>query len=393
MFKDKYKLIGVVLATAIVSSAATAAGLMTLIGANQQTVTDILRLATLKKYISTHYVDKVDDQALIDGALTGMVNALGDKHSVYLNAERFGKLKDHTDAAFGGIGIVMGYRDSAAVVLSVMEGTPSEAAGILPEDEIVAVDGTSAAELTFEEVAAKIRGEVGSQVALSIRRYEDKAAGKYTEHEMKITRDRIHMKMVDGQMLEEGIGYIRIASFSTTCDKEFKETLTKLKNENMNGLIIDLRLNHGGLLSACVEIAKDLVPKGPIVSVVYRDGSKEEFSSKLEKMELPIVVLIDGDSASASEILAGALQDTGAATIVGVTSYGKGSVQSIMQLPGTKDGLKLTVAKYYTPNGRSINGVGVTPDIIEDRGQAEQLDKAIEVLKEKIRGEGSAEKP
>lgn len=393
MFKDKYKLIGVVLATALVSSAATAAGMMALIGADQQMVTDILRFTSLKKYISAKYVEPVDDKVLIEGALTGMVNALGDKHSVYLNSERFGRLMDHTDAAFGGIGIVMGYRDSAAVVLSVMEGTPSEAAGIKPEDEIVAVDGTAAAELTFEEVAAKIRGEVGSQVTLTIRRYEDKAAGKYTDHEMKITRDRIHMKMVDGQMLEEGIGYIRIASFSTTCDKEFKETLTKLKNEDMKGLIIDLRLNHGGLLSTCVEIAKDLVPKGPIVSVVYRDGSKEEFTSKLEKAELPIVVLIDGDSASASEILAGALQDTGAATLVGVTSYGKGSVQSIIQLPGTKDGLKLTVAKYYTPNGRSINGVGVTPDIVEDRGQAEQLDKAIEVLKEKIKGEGPKEKP
>ncbi|MDO4203674.1 MAG: S41 family peptidase [Selenomonadaceae bacterium] len=384
MFKDKYKLIGVVLATALVSSAATAAGLMTLIGANQQTVLDLARFASLKNYISTQYVEPVDDKVLIEGALAGMVNALGDKHSVYLDAKRFEDLKNHTDAAFGGIGVVMGYREGTVVILSVMEGTPGETAGLLPEDEIVSVEGSPAAELTFEEVALKIRGEVGTDVTLTVRRYEDKAAGKYTDKEIKITRDLIHVKTAQGQMLEDGIGYLRISSFGSSTDKEFKEALAQLKGENMKGLILDLRLNHGGLLTTCVEISKEIVPKGPIVSIVYRDGSKEEFTSQLEKAELPMVVLIDGDSASASEILAGALQDTGAATIVGVTSYGKGSVQSIRQLPGTKDGLKLTVAKYFTPKGRSINGVGITPDIVEDRGKNEQLDKAIEVLKSKI---------
>lgn len=391
MVKDKYKLIGIVLATALVSSAVTAGGMMTLIGANRQTVLDIARFAALKNYISTQYVEPVEDRVLVEGALTGMVNALGDKHSAYLDAKRFENLKNHTDAAFGGIGVVMGHRDGAVVVISVMEGTPGEAAGILPGDEIYLVEGTPAAELTFEEVAMKIRGEVGTQVTLTVRRYEDKAAGKYQDRELKITRDRIHVKTADGEMLEDGIGYLRIASFGSSTDKEFKEAMSRLKKENLKGLILDLRLNHGGLLTTCVEIAKEIVPKGPIVSIVYRDGSKEEFTSSLKAPELPMVVLIDGDSASASEILAGALQDTGAATIVGVTSYGKGSVQSIRQLPGSDDGLKLTVAKYYTPKGRSIDGVGIVPDVTVDGGSEQQLSKAVELLKEKISGDSPKE--
>lgn len=393
MLKDKYKLLGIVLGTALVSSAVTAGGLLTLIGANQQTFLDLARFVSLKNFISTQYVEPVEDKVLIEGALSGMVNALGDKHSTYLNAKRFEELKNHTDAAFGGIGVVMGYRENKVVILSVMEGTPSEAAGLLPEDEIYLVEGALASELTFEEVAMKIRGEVGTQVTLTVRRYEDKAAGKYDDKEIRITRDLIHVKTAEGQMLEDGIGYLRIASFGSSTDKEFKEALAKLKSENMKGLIIDLRLNHGGLLTTCVEIAKEIVPKGPIVSIVYRDGSKEEFTSGLEKNDLPMVVLIDGDSASASEILAGALQDTGAATVVGVTSYGKGSVQSIRQLPGTNDGLKLTVAKYFTPSGRSIDGVGITPDVKEEGDKAEQLEKAIELLKEKIQSSSTRETP
>lgn len=393
MLKDKYKLLGIVLGTALVSSAVTAGGLLTLIGANQQTFLDLARFVSLKNFISTQYVEPVEDKVLIEGALSGMVNALGDKHSTYLNAKRFEELKNHTDAAFGGIGVVMGYRENKVVILSVMEGTPSEAAGLLPEDEIYLVEGAPASELTFEEVAMKIRGEVGTQVTLTVRRYEDKAAGKYDDKEIRITRDLIHVKTAEGQMLEDGIGYLRIASFGSSTDKEFKEALAKLKSENMKGLIIDLRLNHGGLLTTCVEIAKEIVPKGPIVSIVYRDGSKEEFTSGLEKNDLPMVVLIDGDSASASEILAGALQDTGAATVVGVTSYGKGSVQSIRQLPGTDDGLKLTVAKYFTPSGRSIDGVGITPDVKEEGDKAEQLEKAIELLKEKIQSSSTRETP
>lgn len=365
--------------------------MMTLIGANRQTVLDIVRFAALKNYISTQYVEPVEDRALVEGALTGMVNALGDKHSAYLDAKRFENLKNHTDAAFGGIGVVMGYRESSVVVISVMEGTPGEAAGILPGDEIYLVEGTPAAELTFEEVALKIRGEVGTQVTLTVRRYEDKAAGKYQDRELKITRDRIHVKTADGEMMEDGIGYLRITSFGSSTDKEFKEAMSRLKKENLKGLILDLRLNHGGLLTTCVEIAKEIVPRGPIVSIVYRDGSKEEFTSSLKAPELPMVVLIDGDSASASEILAGALQDTGAATIVGVTSYGKGSVQSIRQLPGSDDGLKLTVAKYYTPKGRSIDGVGIVPDVTVDGGSEQQLSKAVELLKEKISGNSPKE--
>jgi carboxyl-terminal processing protease len=185
----------------------------------------------------------------------------------------------------------------------------------------------------------------------------------------------------------DGIGYIRIASFSTNTGKEFDGAYKELEQAGMKGLIIDLRENPGGLVTSCVEIADQVVPKGPIVSMVRRDGSKEEDDSKLEAVKYPIVVLIDGNSASASEILAGALQDTGAATIVGMRSYGKGSVQTVIPLH-EKSGLKLTIAKYYTPNGRSIDGVGIEPDIEVDLAKDSltdnQLGKAIEVMKEKL---------
>ena len=183
------------------------------------------------------------------------------------------------------------------------------------------------------------------------------------------------------------MGYIRIASFSENTGKEFKAAYDSLEEQGMKGLIIDLRENPGGLVTSCVEIANMVVPKGPIVSVVERDGSKEVHESNLEESKYPIIVLIDGNSASASEILAGALQDTGAATLVGTKSYGKGSVQVVVPMLHD-DGLKLTIAKYYTPNGRCIDGTGIEPDVEVELPEGAttdvQLEKAKEVLKEKL---------
>lgn len=357
------------------------AGIAWALDVNLTKAVQLARFFVTLRYVETQYVEDVDTGKLMDGAISGMVKSLGDPHSLYLDPAMYQKLKNHANAQFGGIGVVMGFEDGVKI-LSVMSGTPGEAAGLKVGDKILAVDGTPTETLGREEVALHIRGEVGTEVTLTIRR-----AGEEVK-EYPITRDYIHVRTAAGQMLPKDIGYLRITSFAEHTAEEFGEAYDHLMEGGMKGLVLDLRANPGGYITSCVEIAKRLVPKGIIVSVVERDGTRQEYDSTLTEAGIPLVVLIDHNSASASEILAGALQDTGAATIVGETSYGKGSVQVVMPMPGAEDAVKLTVAKYYTPNGRSINGVGVEPDVPvkAEEGAAEdlQLKKALTILEEKV---------
>lgn len=364
--------------TALVASFGTIDAILAL---THTSPSEMVRFLGVKHMIEARYVGDVDDDKLMDGAISGMVQSLGDPHSVYMNAETFKSLQQQTSGSFGGIGVTMGFKDNKVTVISVLPDTPGEKAGIKAGDEIVAVDGTPVTDYQPEEVALHIRGDVGTKVTLTIHREGEE------DKDYELTRDNIKVKTAQGKMLDGNIGYIRIASFSENTGDEFKDAYDELEQEGMKGLIIDLRENPGGLLTSCVEIAKMVVPKGPIVSVVQRNGSKEEYDSDLEESKYPIVVLIDGNSASASEILSGALQDTGAATIVGTTSYGKGSVQSVVPL-FHDDGLKLTIAKYYTPNGRNIDGTGIQPDVEIDFKDTDttdiQLQKAEEVMQQKL---------
>ena len=372
-----------VVATAVVTLNATIFAFYALMGFNAQKTKDVLRFFGALRFIETQYVRDVDYTKLIDGAISGMVKTLDDPHSIYLDPKMYELMRSHTEGSFGGVGIVMGFKDNKITVISVMEGTPSEAAGIKTGDEIIAVDGVPTSEIEPEEVVLHIRGEIGSEVTLRVRR-----AGE-EDKDYVVRRATIQVHTVAGQMLPDtdGIGYIRIASFSEHTADEFKDAYHALENEGVKGMIIDLRENPGGLVTSCVAIANMVVPKGPVVSVVQKDGRREEYESELSEEKYPLVVLIDGNSASASEILAGALQDTGAATIVGETSYGKGSVQVILPLYDD-DALKLTIAKYYTPSGRSIDGTGIEPDVrVEpqaDGSQDVQLLKAIDVMKGKL---------
>ena len=372
-----------VVATAVVTLNATIFAFYALMGFNAQKTKDVLRFFGALRFIETQYVRDVDYTNLIDGAISGMVKTLDDPHSIYLDPKMYELMRSHTEGSFGGVGIVMGFKDNKITVISVMEGTPSEAAGIKTGDEIIAVDGVPTSEIEPEEVVLHIRGEIGSEVTLRVRR-----AGE-EDKDYVVRRATIQVHTVAGQMLPDtdGIGYIRIASFSEHTADEFKDAYHALENEGVKGMIIDLRENPGGLVTSCVAIANMVVPKGPVVSVVQKDGRREEYESELSEEKYPLVVLIDGNSASASEILAGALQDTGAATIVGQTSYGKGSVQVILPLYDD-DALKLTIAKYYTPSGRSIDGTGIEPDVrVEpqaDGSQDVQLLKAIDVMKGKL---------
>lgn len=378
----KKKIVLIMVLTAIMSAGLTIGAICAALGLDAARAANMARFFGVMRLIEMRYVTPVDDETLIDGAISGMVQSLDDPHSIYMKASMFKELREQTEGEFGGIGVTMGFKDSKVTIISVLEGTPGEAAGLMAGDEIVAVDGTPVTEWQPEEVALHIRGEIDTNVVLTIRR-----AGE-DDHDYTLTRTTIKIHSVKGKMIDgTQIGYLRIASFAEHTGEEFKQELSALEAQDMKGLILDLRQNPGGLITSCVKVANEVVPKGTIVSVVERDGSKEEYTSSLEAPKYPIVVLIDGNSASASEILSGALQDTGAATLVGTTSYGKGSVQMVLPLLHD-DGVKLTIAKYYTPNGRSIDGTGITPDVevgfSPGDTQDVQLEKAEEVMEEKL---------
>ena len=373
---SKKKIALIVVVTALASSFLTIMGLMKLFGLDGEKTTDLLRFFGVKRMIETRYVSDVDTTSLMDGAIDGMVKSLGDPHSIYMKTSMYKALKEHTAGAFGGIGVTMGFKDDKVTIMAVLEGTPGEKVGLKVGDEIMSVDGTPVTEYQPEEVALHIRGDAGTEVKLLIHRADE------ADKEYAIQRDMIKVPSAKGKMLDDGrMGYIRIASFGENTGDEFKSEYNKLKEAGMAGLIVDLRQNPGGLITSCVEVADMLVPKGNIVSVVQRDGSKEEYDSSLEENTPPIVVLIDGNSASASEILAGALQDREAATIVGSKSYGKGSVQVVVPL-FHNDGLKLTIAKYYTPSGKCIDGIGIEPDITVNLSEGDTVDKQLNMAKE-----------
>ena len=392
---SKKKLFISIILTAFISSIVTIAGICFILELNLGRAANLARLFCAMNFIEDNYVDNVDYTKMIDGAIGGMVHSLGDPHSVYLNRQLYSQIKLDTSGTFGGIGVYMGFKNGGVYVMSVIPNSPGEQVGLQAGDVIMAVNGTPVGEIAPDEIALKIRGETGTTVDLLIHR-EGEDDKVYT-----LTRNIINVQTVADKMLDNQIGYIKIFSFSEKTGEEFKSAMSDLESQNMKGFILDLRENPGGVITSCIEIAKEIVPKGPIVSVIQRDGTKEVYTSELEQTKYPIVVLLDGNSASASELLAGALQDTKAATIVGTKSYGKGSVQTLMPM-FHEDGLKLTIAKYYTPNNRSIDGVGIEPDIeieaskipqrmfipqnfIADVNDDAQLSKAFEVLNDKLK--------
>lgn len=390
---SKKKIILYVLLTALLSSVLTIAGICFMLELNAGRAANLARLLSAMHFIEQNYIENVDYTKMIDGAIGGMVHSLGDPHSVYLDQRLYNQVKTDTSGTFGGIGVYMGFKNGGVHIISVMPESPGETAGLQAGDQILAVDGTPVTEILPDEVAVRIRGEAGTTVDLLIGR-EGQEDATYT-----VKRDIINVKTVADKMIDDKIGYIRISSFSEKTGAEFRTALNDLESQNMQAFVLDLRENPGGVITSCVEVAKEIVPKGPIVSVIQRDGSKEVYSSDLEQTKYPIVVLLDQNSASASELLAGALQDTKAATIVGTKSYGKGSVQTVMPM-FHEDGLKLTIAKYYTPNERSIDGVGIEPDVEiksdrllprlftfeTDIYDDVQLAKGVEILNDKLNG-------
>lgn len=352
----KKKILAGIFLVSLISSALTLGLVCFILDLNTKNAFELGRFFTALRFIEGNYVQKVERGQLIDGAIGGMVNSLGDPHSIYLAPQLYSQLRAETTGAFGGIGVYMNFKNGGVQIVNVIPDGPGYKAGLLAGDEILAVNGQPVSEISPGEVANKIRGEVGTQVELLIGRegFDDTT---YT-----LTRENIKVKTVAGKMIDDQLGYIRISSFSENSGEEFKTTLDELEQAGMKGFVLDMRQNPGGLITSCVDIAKQIVPAGTIVSVIQRDGEKEVFTSDLSAAKFPIIVLLDKNSASAAELLSGALQDTKVALVVGEKSYGKGSVQTLIPMLHD-DGLKLTVAKYYTPNGRSIDGEGILPDV------------------------------
>ncbi|MEA3358429.1 MAG: S41 family peptidase [Thermodesulfobacteriota bacterium] len=309
--------------------------------------------------IEKNYVNDVDREKLIHGAIKGMLKAL-DPHSSFMEPDGYKEMMIETKGSFSGVGIEITVRDDILTVVSPIEGTPAFKAGVKAGDQIIMVEGKPTKDLVIMEAVKLIRGKKGTKVKLTIRR-----EGAEKPIDFLITRDVIPIKSVRSLLLPSEIGYIRISTFQSKTDKELSKALKDLvKEKELKGLILDLRNNPGGLLSQAIKVADEFLDSGVIVSIKGRDEQEEKSLAHKNKnnRNYPIIVLVNGGSASASEIVAGALQDNKKALILGAKTFGKGSVQAIFTL-SDGSGLRLTTAIYYTPSGRSIQASGIEPDI------------------------------
>lgn len=342
-----------------------------------------LKLFRVSQMLKVGYVSDMSIETLMLGAIKGTMNSLGDPYSVYMDPEMYKGFTIETKGAFGGVGIILGSKDNVLTVVAPIEGTPSDQAGILSGDQILKIDSTDTKDLAIDEAVNLIRGPEGSSVLLTIGRVGEE------NKDYHIIRSMIQLKTVSGKMLENNIGYVRLSMFNEHTGNDLSAKLEELEGEGMKGIILDLRNNPGGLLGESIKVANHFVPQGPIVSVEGKDGIRKTSFSTLEEIKYPLVILVNGGSASASEIVAGAVQDTGAGTLIGTKTFGKGSVQTVLSLDDSS-AVKLTIAKYLTPQGRSIHGVGIEPDIevempnLKETGEDLQLEKGIEVLMGKM---------
>ena len=348
------------------------------------------KLQLLEQTIDEYYIDSenVSTKTLTDGMYEGMLDSLGDVYSVYYTEEELTALMEDTNGIYYGIGAYISTDDTTGlpVIAGVMDGSPAQEAGLKEGDVCYKVDGKLTESMTLEEFIRNVKGEEHTKVLLTIVR-----EGESDYLEIEVERRQIQTPTVKYEMKEGNIGYIQITEFDTVTSDQFTEALVTLKEQGMKGLVIDLRSNPGGNLDTVCEIASQLLPKGTIVYTVDKDGNRVDYNCDgKNEFDMPMVVLVNGYSASASEILAGAIKDYEMGTLVGTTTYGKGIVQRIIPFSdGTA--VKLTVSKYYTPNGINIHGTGIDPDVeIEydpeaaENGVDNQLDKALEIVAEEI---------
>jgi carboxyl-terminal processing protease len=332
---------------------------------NIEVFTNVLAL------VQKNYVDPVTTKQLIDGAITGMLAAL-DPHSAYLPPELYKELQVDTRGSFGGLGIEITTKSNVLTVVSPIEDTPAYRAGIKPADQIIKIDDEFTKDMPLVEAVKKMRGPKGTKIHLTIRR-----EGLPNLIELTLTREVIKIQSVKARMLEKGYAYVRITQFQERTDDDLEHAFSDLDRQNggpIGGLVLDLRNNPGGLLTQAVKVSDEFVDSG---LVVYTDGRLDSQKQKYfahkagSHVDFPMIVLVNGGSASASEIVAGCLQDHKRALVLGTQTFGKGSVQTILPLEDSA-AIRLTTARYYTPNGRSIQATGITPDVIVENAPITQ---------------------
>lgn len=349
----------------------------------------IKKIYTLNSIIDSDYIAEVDENDLVEGAIKGYINALGDDYTEYFTIKEMEDFKTDTEGEYVGVGIymVLNAKTNNVMVLYPIEGSPAEAAGIKSGDIIKKVDELECNGDNFDTVATNIKGKAGTTVKIEVER-EDKTLA------FEIERKKIDLYPMKSEMLENNIGYINIQAFDENCAKEFKDKYNELAKKNIKGLVIDLRNNGGGIVEEALTISDYILEKDDIILITKdRDGNEEiEKAKKNPIVNVPIVVLTNGNSASASEILAAALKDNGKAKIVGEKTFGKGVIQELITL-SDGSGIKITIEEYFTPNKNKINEIGIKPDeevflpedVISsykiDRKDDTQLQKAIEILK------------
>lgn len=351
----------------------------------------VAKMKVIENVIDTYfYKEDVDKDAMVDGIFKGMVESLGDPYSEYYSKEELESLYQDSFGVYYGVGayVSLDTTTGLAKVSGIIADSPAEEADLRAEDIIYKVDDVDVTGMSLQETVSLIKGDENTTVKLTLIR-----DGK--EIEKEVTRRKVESPTVNFKMLDDGMAYIQITEFDTVTVDQFTEAMAMARGNDMKGLILDLRSNPGGNLSSVVSIAKQMLPKGLIVYTEDRDGNREEYSCDGSKeLDVPMVVLVNGNSASASEILAGAIKDYGIGTLVGTTTFGKGIVQRPIEL---SDGsaVKLTISSYYTPNGINIHGIGIEPDVecefdseryYSDEAYDNQLEKAKEVLLQKMEG-------
>lgn len=361
-----------------------------------ENIIDFEKLYTIKDKLEKYYLGEIDTNKLVDGAAAGMTEALGDPYTTYMNAEEFKDFYSQTEGNYVGLGIQVGVKDDKIVVVATFENSPAEKVGILSGDVIESVNGTNVEGKDLEKAVATMKGEKGEAVELTLSR-ENKGS-----FDVKAVRDEIEMVTIKKEMIDSQVGYIQVTMFDENTSSNFQNAIKDLKSQGMKSLIVDLRDNPGGLLDQTVNMCSQFIPKNE--NIVYTEdkyGNRKDYDSIGGIAEgLPLTVLINGGSASASEIFTGAIKDYKLGTLIGTKTFGKGVVQTTFyrERDGFSDGtaLKVTISKYYTPNGQNIHGIGIEPDIaVEypeelkgktyDKSVDPQFQKALEVAKEKIK--------
>lgn len=351
------------------------------------------KIDVIKQIIDKYYLDDANEEDLVEGMYKGLVDGLGDPYSVYYTAEDFTSLMESTNGVYCGIGVTVSQDADTGIITLVkpFENSPGLEAGILPGDILYKVDGTEVTGIELSSVVAMIKGEEGTTVELVIVR-----EGESEELNITVERRQIEIPTISYEVLANNIGYIYISEFDTITESQFISALEDLNNQGISGLVVDVRDNPGGNLDVVNSILDQILPEGLIVYTEDKYGKKEEYKSDEEhQFNKPLTVLVNGNSASASEIFAGAVKDYGIGTIVGTKTFGKGIVQRLIEL-GDDTAMKLTISKYYTPKGYNIHGIGIEPDVeieLDDslKKQAvitheedNQLQKALEIINEKL---------